>query len=95
MLLAPPARIFSANGEIIDNINTIDSGQRRELVGFYDEMPVWPSVDSIKMVDTVFLVKLGERQLQVPYHALMLIVLQRYNLNVHSLFGMKILLIKL
>lgn len=44
-----------------DNINTIDSGQRRELVGFYDEMPVWPSVDSIKMVDTVFLVKLGER----------------------------------
>jgi hypothetical protein len=44
-----------------DDMETINDTQRKELIKFYDGMPIWPSIGSIQQVDDVFLVKLGNR----------------------------------
>jgi hypothetical protein len=42
------------------NIEYLDKDKRLELIPQYDDMPVWPAQGSVKVVDDITLIKLGE-----------------------------------
>lgn len=55
-----PYRITSFMSLIGYNLNPISIKKRKEIVELYNNMAVWPKRDSVKIIDNVIHVKLGE-----------------------------------
>jgi hypothetical protein len=44
-----------------EDIATVGAAQRKELIKYYNDMPIWPAIGAVRQVGDVFLVKLGKQ----------------------------------